>query len=121
MVDVMIGMGIGLSAGVLAGLFGVGGGIVIVPALVLLGLTQREASGTSLAALVMPVGLLGVFEYARRHEVIVPYAIGIAVGLTLGAGAGAVLAGHLSNVTLQRAFGVVLLAAAVKFLLFPST
>lgn len=120
MTMVWIGLGIGAVAGVLSGLFGIGGGLLIVPVLVFLGLTQREASGTSLAALLMPVGLLGVFEYAHRHEVNFRYAIGIAVGLTLGAGLGALLAGRVANATLQRAFGVLLAAAAIKFLAFPS-
>src|SRR6266581_3345417 len=100
---VFIGIGIGVAAGVLAGLFGIGGGIVIVPALVYLGLTQKHATGTSLAALMLPVGILGVIEYARRHEVHFKYAIGIAIGLTAGALAGAILAGHLSNAVLRRA------------------
>ena len=115
---IAIGIGIGLAAGVLSGLFGIGGGILIVPALVLLGLTQREASGTSLAALLVPVGVLGVIEYARRHEIRTPYAIGIAIGLTIGALFGAQLAGKVSNVMLQRLFGGLMFVAAVRFLFF---
>jgi uncharacterized protein len=116
--DVLVGMGIGLGAGVLAGLFGIGGGIVIVPALVFIGLSQKHAIGTSLAALLMPVGVLGVLEYARRHEIHVKYAIGIAVGLTAGALVGAILAGHLSNSVLRRAFGGLSLFVAVRLLFF---
>ena len=116
---VLIGIAIGLAAGVLSGLFGIGGGILIVPALVLFGLTQREATGTSLAALVMPVAILGVIEYARRHEIKVQYAVGIALGLFVGAYFGAHWAGKISNETLQRGFGVLLLVAAVRFLVFP--
>lgn len=118
MSDVLIGIVLGVAAGVLSGLFGIGGGILIVPVLVLLGLTQREASGTSLAALVVPVGVLGVVEYARRSEVKTLYAIGIAVGLVLGVLIGARLAGRISNVTLQRAFGGLMLVASVRFLFF---
>ena len=114
----LIGIGIGLVAGVLSGLFGIGGGILIVPALVLLGLTQREATGTSLAALLMPVAILGVIEYARRNEIKVPYAVGIGLGLFVGAYFGANWAGKISNETLQRGFGVVLVIAAVRFLVF---
>lgn len=116
--DLAIGIALGLAAGVLSGLFGIGGGILIVPALVLLGLSQREATGTSLAALVAPVAILGVIEYARRHEIRVTYAVGIALGLFAGAYFGAVWAGKISNVTLQRAFGVLLAAAAIRFLVF---
>ena len=116
---ILIGIVIGLAAGVLSGLFGIGGGILIVPALVLFGLTQREATGTSLAALVMPVAILGVIEYARRHEIKVQYAVGIALGLFVGAYFGAHWAGKISNATLQRGFGVLLVIAAVRFLVFP--
>lgn len=119
MTTIAIGIGIGLVAGVLSGLFGIGGGLVLVPALVILGLTQREAAGTSLAALVAPVAIFGVIQYARRHEIRVPYAIGIAIGLLVGAYFGARFAGKVSNVTLQRAFGILLLASSVRFLLFP--
>ena len=118
MAQVGIGIVLGLAAGVLAGLFGIGGGILIVPALVLLGLTQREASGTSLAALLIPVGLFGVLEYARRHEVKTLYAAGIALGLVIGILIGARLAGRVSNITLQRAFGGLMLVASVRFLFF---
>jgi len=115
---VLIGIAIGLAAGVLSGLFGIGGGILIVPMLVLLGLSQKEATGTSLAALVMPVAILGVIEYGRRHEIRVHYAIGIALGLFVGAYFGANWAGKLSNQTLQRGFGVLLVIAALRFLVF---
>jgi uncharacterized protein len=117
-VDLFIGIGIGLAAGVLSGLFGIGGGILIVPVLVFIGLTQKEATGTSLAALAAPVALLGVIEYARRHEVRVGYAVGIAIGIIAGAYLGAHWAGKLSNETLQRGFGVLLIAAAIRFLVF---
>ena len=117
---ILAGTAIGLVAGVLSGFVGIGGGIVIVPALVFLGLTQREASGTSLAALLMPVGVFGVVVYAQRHEVRAQYAVGIAIGLTIGAAVGASFAGHVSNQWLGRAFGVLMLITAVKFLLFPA-
>lgn len=116
--QIAIGIGIGVAAGVLSGLFGIGGGLIMVPALVALGLTQREASGTSLAALLMPVAIFGVIEYARRHEIRTSYAVGLALGLAVGAFFGARLAGRLANITLQRAFGVLLLVSAVRFLFF---
>ncbi|HEX3326868.1 MAG TPA: TSUP family transporter [Actinomycetota bacterium] len=119
-VEVFVGIGIGLVGGVLSGLFGIGGGVIIVPVLVALGFTQREASGTSLAALLLPVGLLGVIEYARRHEIRFHYGIGIAIGLLAGVLAGAVLAGRLSNTLLERLFGLLLAIVAFKFILFPT-
>jgi uncharacterized membrane protein YfcA len=113
-------MGIGVLGGVLSGMFGIGGGVIIVPALVALGFTQRQASGTSLAALLLPVGLLGVIEYARRHEIRFHYGFGIALGLLVGVLAGALLAGRLSNPLLERLFGLFLGVVALKFLLFPA-
>jgi uncharacterized membrane protein YfcA len=108
---------VGTGAGVLSGLFGVGGGIIIVPALVLAGLSQRQATGTSLAALLLPVGALAVLQYAARHEVDWRSALLIAVGLALGALLGARLAGSLSNALLQRVFAVLLLIVAVRLLI----
>src|SRR5207237_3816955 len=101
---------IGLMAGVVSGLFGVGGAIVIIPCLVLvLKLSQHTANGTSLAALLLPVGLLGAIEYYRRGEVIVPYAVLLALGLFLGVFVGARLAGTVPDLVLRRAFGGLLL------------
>ena len=109
---------IGLAAGVVSGLLGVGGGILIVPGLVLLlKLNQHTATGTSLAALLLPVGLLGALEYYRRGQVNIPYAALIAVGLFVGALLGAKLAGSLSDVVLRRAFGALLLLVSAKLLL----
>jgi uncharacterized protein len=109
---------IGLVAGVVSGLFGIGGAVVIVPALVLLAkLPQHTANGTSLAALLLPVGILGALEYYRRGQVNVAYAVIIAVGLFIGAFVGAHLAGGMSDTTLRKAFGVFLLLVAGKLLL----
>lgn len=118
MAEVAIGIGIGAVAGVLSGLFGIGGGLVMIPALVLVGLTQREASGTSLAALVAPVAIFGVIEYARRHEIRTSYAVGLGLGLAVGAYFGARFAGQISNIALQRLFGVLLVAGSIRFLFF---
>ena len=108
---------IGLVGGVVSGLFGVGGAIVIVPALVLLvKLPQHTASGTSLAALLLPVGLLGAMEYYRRGQVNVPYAGLIAAGLFVGALVGAHVAGNVSDAVMRRAFGGFLLLVAAKLL-----
>jgi len=108
---------IGLTAGVVSGLFGVGGAILIIPGLVLLlGLSQHTAQGTSLAALLLPVGFLGALEYYRRGEVNIPYAAIIAIGLFLGAFVGAKLAGAMGDLALRRAFGVFLLLVSARLL-----
>ena len=109
---------LGLTAGVVSGLFGVGGAIVIIPGLVLVAkLPQHTANGTSLAALLLPVGLLGAWEYYRRGQVNVPYAAIIAAGLFVGALLGAKLAGPLSDAALRRAFGVFLMLVALRLLI----
>lgn len=108
---------LGLLAGVISGLFGVGGAIVIVPGLVLLAkMPQHTANGTSLGALLLPVGLLGFLQYSKRGQVNLGFAAIIAVGLFLGALLGAKLAGGLTDTTLRRAFGVFLLFVAGKLL-----
>ena len=109
---------IGLVAGVVSGLFGVGGAVVIIPCLVLVfKMSQHAANGTSLAALLLPVGLLGAVEYYRRGEVNVPYAIVLALGLMVGALVGAKLAGQIPDLVLRRAFGGFLLLLSVRLLL----
>jgi uncharacterized membrane protein YfcA len=106
---------IGLLAGVLSGLFGIGGGVLIVSAMVvLLRVPILEATGTSLAALLLPVGILGAIEYHRAGNVqLVPAAL-IAGGLFLGTWAGARWAHTLGPVALQRMFAVFLLVMAVR-------
>ena len=109
---------LGLLAGVISGLFGVGGAVVIIPGLVLIAkLPQHTAHGTSLAALLLPVGLLGVLEYSKRGQVHWAYAAVVAVGLLIGAYFGARLAGSISDVTLRKMFGGFLLLISIKLLL----
>jgi uncharacterized membrane protein YfcA len=104
---------IGFGAGILSGIFGIGGGIVIVPALILLArLTPVTATGTSLVALLLPVGALGAWEYYKRGHLNVPAALFIALGLFFGAYLGARLAQHLSPVQLKRAFAILLVLVA---------
>lgn len=104
---------IGLLAGVLSGIFGIGGGVVIVPALIFLaGFAPITATGTSLAALLLPVGALGAIEYYRRGHLQIGAAMWIALGLFLGVWLGARLANHLTPVQLRRAFAVFLVLVA---------
>ncbi len=99
----------------LSGLFGIGGGVVIVAALV--GLAKfpiHKATGTSLVALLLPVGLLGVAEYWRAGHVDLRAGGIIAVGLFLGAWFGAKLAQHVNSTTMQRGFAIFLVVIAVR-------
>ena len=109
---------LGLMAGVLAGLAGVGGGIIIVPALVFLfGFNQHLAQGTSLAVLIPPVGLLAMLQYYRKGDVDLKAAALIAGGLLLGSVFGAKVALGLPQGVLKKIFGGVLLLASMRYLL----
>jgi hypothetical protein len=102
-------LAIGICAGLLSGLFGIGGGIVIVPALMLIMKMKPEtATGTSLAALLLPVGALGAWHYYRNGFVEVRGAMWIALGILVGAWLGATLALRIPTRDLQRAFAVFL-------------
>ena len=106
---------IGLGAGVLAGMFGIGGGIVIGPALILLaGFAAQTATGTSLGALLLPVGALGAWEYWRHGHINIAASLWIALGLFLGAWVGARIAQSLSGPQLQKAFAVLLVLIAIR-------
>jgi uncharacterized membrane protein YfcA len=110
---------IGVAAGVLSGLFGIGGGIIIVPALVLIArLAPIAATGTSLGALLLPVGALGAWEYYRRGNLNVQAALWIAIGLFVGAWVGAWVgarfAQQLSPIQLRRMFAVFLAIVSVR-------
>ena len=106
---------IGLAAGVLAGIFGIGGGIVIGPALILLAKFQPQtATGTSLGALLLPVGALGAWEYYRRGHLNIAASLWIAPGLLFGAWAAARLAQNLSGPQLQKAFAIFLVLIAIR-------
>ncbi|MCU0577448.1 MAG: sulfite exporter TauE/SafE family protein [Desulfobacterota bacterium] len=105
--DLLILLSIGLVAGVLAGLFGIGGGIIIIPALIyILDYSQHRATGTTLAVLLPPVGLAAFLEYHRHQNVDVPAALVIAAALVAGGWVGAFIANKLSGPVLRLSFGV---------------
>jgi len=109
---------IGVAAGVLSGLVGVGGGIVMVPALVLLlGFSQKHAQGTTLAMLVLPVGIFAALTYYRAGYVNLKAAGWLAIGFLVGAAISAHYAVKLPEHTMARVFGGVLLAIAAKLLI----
>lgn len=109
-------LSIGVVAGILSGLFGIGGGIVIVPALMILAkLPAIKATGTSLGALMLPVGaFIGAMTYYRNGNLEVRASLWIAVGMIAGAFLGSQLVQHLSDVQLRRAFAVFLAIVSVK-------
>ena len=111
---------IGLSAGILSGMIGVGGGIVIVPALVyFLGLTQHEAQGTSLAMMIPPIGILAVYNYYKADQVNLKYALILATFFVVGGYLGSkITIDFIDEKTLKKFFGSVMLIAAIKMIFF---
>ncbi len=111
-------LAIGLVAGVAAGMFGIGGGLIIVPALIfLLKVRELEAIGTSLAALIPPVGLLGAFEYYRNGYMHIKYAALIALGIFIGAYFGAKIMIPLPPTLIRRIYAVFLFLIATRMLI----
>lgn len=109
---------IGILAGFLSGLVGVGGGIIMVPLLVLfLSLTQHQAQGTSLAVLAVPVTALAVFNYYKEGQLNLKYAAIIAVFFVVGSIVGSKFALSLDQKVLKKIFAVVLVVIAGKMLL----
>lgn len=111
-------LGIGLAAGILSGLVGIGGGLVIVPLLIMLGgMSQISAQGTSIGALILPVGIFAALKYYRAGNLEIRSSAYIAMAMALGAYIGASLALQLPQDTLKKIFGIVLVSAGLKFLL----
>lgn len=111
---------IGLLAGFLSGMIGVGGGIIIVPALVfLLGLSQVSAQGTSLALMLPPIGVLAAMNYYKAGELNVKYAAVIAVAFIIGGYFGSKMSiTYLSEATMKKVFGFILMFISVKMVFF---
>jgi uncharacterized membrane protein YfcA len=116
--NISIFLSIGLFAGVLAGLFGVGGGVVIVPALAIgVGFSQIAATGTSLVALLAPVGLGGVYAYYHAGKIDmmnIKAGLLISVGMFLGSYLGSRVGLYLPEIILKRSFCIFLVAIATK-------
>ncbi len=107
---------VGLGAGILAGIFGIGGGIVIVPALIfLLKMSPQQATGTSLAALVLPLSAaVGAYAYYKAGHLEILPALYIALGMVVGAIIGAQIALHVDGLILKRLFAVLMVVMAVR-------
>jgi uncharacterized membrane protein YfcA len=108
---------VGIAAGTLAGLVGVGGGVIIIPALVyFLGFTQKEAQGTSLGILLLPVGILAVINYYKQGFIDIKVVLIISLAFIVGGFFGSKLALSISQDTLRKVFGTLLLILAIKML-----
>jgi uncharacterized protein len=108
---------LGLVGGIASGLIGIGGGVILVPALVFLfGMGQHHAQGTSMALMVPPIGILGAWTYWRDGYVDLKVAALLCLGFVVGSLLGARLATSLSSQMLERVFGVALLIIGAKML-----
>jgi uncharacterized protein len=114
---VLIVVMVGIAAGILGGLVGVGGGIIIVPALVyFLGFSQKTAQGTSLGLIMLPVGILGVLQYYKQGHVDFRVVGILAVGFLIGSFFGSKIALGLSQETVKKIFAVLMILIAIKML-----
>lgn len=110
---------IGFAAGVAGGMFGIGGGAIMVPAMVLLlGLEQKFATGTSIAAQILPIGILAALVYYRNGNLNIKYSVFIALGLIVGNFFGALFANqpYISSETMKKLYGIFLLIIGFRYL-----
>jgi len=110
---------VGIAAGILGGLVGVGGGIIIVPSLVyFIGMSQKTAQGTSLGLIMLPVGILGVLQYYKQGHVDFRVVGILAVGFLAGSFFGSKIALSLPQETVKKIFAILMIVIAVKMLFF---
>lgn len=108
---------IGLAAGVLGGLVGVGGGIIIIPGLIfLMGMTQHMAQGTSLAVMLPPIGLFAAYNYYKAGELNLKYALIVAAAFMIGGYFGSKIALSVPVETLRKVFGFFVIALGLHFI-----
>jgi uncharacterized membrane protein YfcA len=110
---------LGVVAGIFSGLIGIGGGIIIVPVLVLLfGLSQHTAQGTTLALMVPPIGLLAAWAYYKQGFVDLKIVAFVCLGFFIGGLFGAKFAIGIPETILKKIFGIVLLAVSIRMIFF---
>jgi len=108
---------VGLAAGILGGLVGVGGGIIIVPSLIyFLGFSQKQAQGTSLGILLLPVGILGVLQFYKAGYVDMRTVWLVSIGFLAGSYFGSKIALSLSQETVKKIFAILMILIALKML-----
>ena len=113
----LILIAIGLMAGVFGGIFGVGGAIIMIPAMVFfLGVDQHTAQGTSLAVMLPPIGLFAAYNYYKAGQVNIWYAVIIAVTFMIGGYFGSMIALKLPENLMKKIFGIFLLLTALRLI-----
>jgi uncharacterized protein len=114
----LILIAIGIVTGIMAGMLGIGGAIIMIPALVFfLGITQVAAQGTSLAVMLPPIGIIAAFNYYKAGHVNITFAIILAIFFLVGSYFGSKLALNMPQALLKKIFGILLLLVAAKMLL----
>ena len=109
---------LGVITGILAGMLGIGGAIVMIPALVLLmGFSQHSAQGTSLAVMLPPIGILAAYNYYKAGHVNLKFALILAAAFIIGSYFGSKLALNIPQNLLRKIFGILLLLVAFRMLL----
>jgi uncharacterized protein len=109
---------IGIVTGFMAGMLGIGGAIIMIPALVyFLGISQQTAQGTSLAVMLPPIGILAAYNYYKAGQVNIKFALILAAFFLVGSFFGSKLALNIPQALLKKIFGVLLLLVAAKMLL----
>lgn len=113
---------IGIAAGLLSGMVGVGGGIIIVPALVyFLAFSQKTAQGTTLGLLMLPVGILAVLNYYKQGHVDFKVVLIVAIGFVLGSYFGSKFSLGMADDKVKKFFAIVIMLVAIKMLFFDKT
>ncbi len=108
---------IGLMAGFVGGMMGVGGGVVVIPALIfIMGFSQHEAQGTALAFMLPPIGLLAAWNYYKAGYVNVKYAIFLTIAFVLGAYVGSLISVQVPDKILKKIFGIMLLYVSYRMI-----
>ncbi len=109
------GLALGLVIGGISGMIGIGGGAFLIPALILFyGMSQKTAQGTSLATLLLPIGIFAFWTYYKAGHVDLKLALLIATGFAIGGWFGGIWAQHVSDVVLRRGFAILLVVLAAK-------
>ena len=115
--ELIILLFIGLFAGFISGTFGVGGGIIIIPALVfILGMSQHQAQGTSLAMMLAPIGIFAVYNYFRAGYINIRFAVVLMIAFIAGAYLGSLSAINISSLWLKSMFGVLILIVGLRMI-----
>ena len=110
---------VGVAAGILGGLVGIGGGIIVVPSLIyFLNFSQKSAQGTSLGLLLLPVGIFGVLEYYKQGHVDLKIVVILAAGFLAGSYFGSKIALSLPQETVKKIFAILIIILAIKMLFF---